>query len=107
MPTRRQGVGFEKDAETPEIWCHSIGSTTRNRPGDASRQSAEVAMKRAGYALLALVVLFAGASLSAHHSFAAAYDTSKQITVQGTLVRVRLTNPHSWFFIDVKDADGK
>src|SRR5262245_39877845 len=64
-------------------------------------------MKRAGYAVLALVVLFVGVSLSAHHSFAAAYDTSKQITVQGTLVQVRLTNPHSWFFLDVKDADGR
>jgi hypothetical protein len=42
----------------------------------------------------------------AHHSFAAAYDTSKSITVQGAIVQVRLTNPHSWFFLDVKEADG-
>jgi hypothetical protein len=48
-----------------------------------------------------------GAPLSAHHSFAAAYDTTKQITVQGTIVNVRLSNPHSWFTIDVKEADGK
>jgi hypothetical protein len=41
----------------------------------------------------------------AHHSFAAAYDTTKSITVQGTIVQVRLTNPHSWFFVDVKDAN--
>ena len=65
-------------------------------------------MKRAGYATLALVLLFAvGARLSAHHSFAAHYDMSKAITVQGTLVEVRLKNPHSWFYLDVKDADGK
>ena len=65
-------------------------------------------MKRAGYAILALVLLFGvGAPLSAHHSFAAAYDTSKSIEVQGTLVQVRLTNPHSWFFLDVKEPDGK
>ena len=44
----------------------------------------------------------------AHHSFAAAYDTSKTITIKGTINRVRLTNPHSWFFLDVKDeATGK
>jgi hypothetical protein len=27
--------------------------------------------------------------------------------VQGTIVQIRLENPHSWFFIDVKDASGK
>ena len=65
-------------------------------------------MKRAGYAVLVLVLLFGvGAPLSAHHSFAAAYDTSKTITVQGAIVQVRLTNPHSWFFLDVKEPDGK
>ncbi|HEX5107418.1 MAG TPA: DUF6152 family protein [Vicinamibacterales bacterium] len=65
-------------------------------------------MKRAGYAVLALVLLFGvGTPLSAHHSFAAAYDTSKPIEVQGTIVQVRLTNPHSWFFLDVKEPDGK
>ena len=65
-------------------------------------------MTRAGYALVALVFSFGlGASLSAHHSFAAHYDTSNAVTVQGTIAKVQLTNPHSWFFIDVKDADGK
>ena len=44
---------------------------------------------------------------SAHHSFAAAYDSNNPITVKGAIVQVRLENPHSWFFLDVKDADGK
>ena len=43
----------------------------------------------------------------AHHSFTAAFDTTKSITVQGTIVQVRLENPHSWFFLDVKDSTGK
>ncbi len=64
-------------------------------------------MKRAGYAVLVLLLFGVGGPLSAHHSFAAAYDTSKQITVQGAIVQVRLTNPHSWFFLDVKEPDGK
>lgn len=64
-------------------------------------------MKRAGRAVLALVLLSgAGAPVSAHHSFAAHYDMKTPITVQGTIVQVRLTNPHSWFFLDVKEADG-
>ena len=65
-------------------------------------------MKRAGYAVLTLWLAFgAGAPLSAHHSFAAAYDMTNKIEVQGVIVQVRLTNPHSWFFLDVKEADGK
>jgi len=65
-------------------------------------------MKRAGYAMLALVLMCGvGAPLSAHHSFAAVYDTTKTVTVQGAIVQVRLTNPHSWFFLDVKEPDGK
>ncbi len=65
-------------------------------------------MKRAGYAVLA-VALIAGAAarLSAHHSFAAHYDMAKPITVEGSLVEVKLSNPHSWFYLDVKEADGK
>jgi hypothetical protein len=65
-------------------------------------------MKRARYAILASVLLLgAAASLSAHHSFAAAYDMTNTVTVQGAIVQVRLTNPHSWFFLDVKEPDGK
>jgi hypothetical protein len=65
-------------------------------------------MKRAAYAVLSAVLLFGvGAPLSAHHSFAAHYDMAKPITVQGSIVEVRLSNPHSWFFLDVKESDGK
>ena len=60
------------------------------------------------FALLIVVLAAAAAPVWAHHSFAASYDMSKSITVQGTIVEVRLTNPHSWFFLDVKDpATGK
>ena len=43
----------------------------------------------------------------AHHSFAAAYDLSQAVTIKGVITQVRLQNPHSWFFLDVKDASGK
>lgn len=45
--------------------------------------------------------------LSAHHSFAAAYNMQDAITVEGTIVNVRLTNPHSFFFLDVEDDSGE
>jgi DNA/RNA endonuclease YhcR with UshA esterase domain len=52
--------------------------------------------------------LFTAASgqISAHHSFAAAYNMSAPITVTGTIVNVRLTNPHSFFFLDVENEAG-
>ena len=53
-----------------------------------------------------LVSLGAAAAVEAHHSFAAAFDMNKPVTVQGTIVQVRLENPHSWFFLDVKDPNG-
>ncbi len=65
-------------------------------------------MKQGAYAVLSAVLLSgAGASVLAHHSFAAHYDMGKPITVQGSIAEVRLSNPHSWFFLDVKEADGK
>ena len=54
---------------------------------------------------LGLLPLAAG-PVSAHHSFAAAYDMSEPITVKGKIVDVRLTNPHSYFFIDAVDEEG-
>ena len=66
-------------------------------------------MKRSVYAVLVcgLILVGAGVPAWAHHSFAAAFDMNKAVTVQGTIVQVRLENPHSWFFLDVKAADGK
>ncbi|HTQ99008.1 MAG TPA: DUF6152 family protein [Candidatus Acidoferrum sp.] len=43
----------------------------------------------------------------AHHSFAAAYDMQDAMTITGKITEVRLTNPHSHFFLDVQGADGK
>jgi len=64
-------------------------------------------MTRATYAVLSVVLVFGvGAPLGAHHSFAAHYDMQKAITLQGSLAGVRLSNPHSWFYLDVKEADG-
>src|SRR6185503_15197938 len=66
-------------------------------------------MKRTVYAVLVGVLLgfSVGVPAWAHHSFAAAFDMTKAVTVQGTIVQVRLENPHSWFFLDVKDSTGK
>lgn len=42
----------------------------------------------------------------AHHSFAAEYDASKPVTLNGVVTRVEWTNPHARLYIDVKDESG-
>ena len=57
--------------------------------------------------LLGIALLYLAMPASAHHSFAAVFDSDQPITVKGTITEIRLENPHSWFFLEVKDASGK
>ena len=43
----------------------------------------------------------------AHHSFAAEFDGTKPITLKGTVTQIDWANPHVWFYITVKDEDGR
>jgi hypothetical protein len=56
--------------------------------------------------LLVIALLLAAAPVAAHHSFAAEYDAAKPVDVTGTLTRVEWSNPHIWFYLDVKDEKG-
>ncbi|MBI2149676.1 MAG: hypothetical protein HYU27_03610 [Acidobacteria bacterium] len=66
-------------------------------------------MKRRVFSVLVLglVALGAGATAWAHHSFTAAFDMDQPVTVRGVITQVRLENPHSWFFLDVRDETGR
>jgi Family of unknown function (DUF6152) len=55
---------------------------------------------------LALGVLFAPSSVSAHHATAAEYDISKTVVLKGTITRIDWFNPHIHVYIDVK-ADSR
>ena len=64
-------------------------------------------MARSVFGVLVAVAVGAAAMAPpalAHHSFAAAYDADKPVTVLGVIVEARLANPHSRIVLDVTDA---
>jgi hypothetical protein len=63
----------------------------------------EVAMKP--FCAIAAILALA-APLLAHHSFAAEFDASQALRITGALTKIEWTNPHSYFYIDVKDEAG-
>ena len=63
--------------------------------------------KRIGIALLAAGLAFgSAASLAAHHSHAM-FDTSREVTLTGTVTNVVYRNPHVFLYVDVKADSGE
>jgi|SRR5581483_1481545 len=63
-------------------------------------------MNRKLITILGTAALMTSAAL-AHHSFSAEFDSKKPVTLEGTVVKMDWTNPHSWLYIDVKGPDGQ
>ena len=42
-----------------------------------------------------------------HHAFTAVFDEKKPLKMTGTVTKVEWQNPHTWFYVDVKDGSGK
>jgi hypothetical protein len=56
---------------------------------------------------LGLCGALSATAADAHHSFAAQYDASQQVTLKGTITKVEWMNPHTYFYVDVVDDTGK
>src|SRR5215212_4300675 len=54
-----------------------------------------------------LALALGAATVRAHHSVAAEFDTSKPITFKGTIKKVDWTNPHIYTSVEAKTPDGK
>ena len=64
-------------------------------------------MKSLKITLAALgLLLVMGAPVLAHHG-TAAFDTSKSVTVKGTMTQFDFTNPHCQLFFNVTDEKGE
>jgi hypothetical protein len=56
--------------------------------------------------LAAAGAVLAAAPAQAHHS-GAMFDSTKQVTLEGTVKQFQFTNPHSWIQLNVPESGGK
>jgi DNA/RNA endonuclease YhcR with UshA esterase domain len=63
-------------------------------------------MRLRSFAWLSAFTVVMAVTVLAHHSAIAEYDLEKPVKVTGTVTKVEWSNPHIWFYVDVKNPDG-
>jgi hypothetical protein len=62
---------------------------------------------KVGVAAVGLAMASLAVPVFAHHSWTAEYDAKKPVTVKGVVSKVEWTNPHTHFYVDTTDQNGK
>ncbi len=55
---------------------------------------------------VAWILFLSVSAVDAHHNFRSEFDINAPFTVTGAVTKVEWTNPHAWFYVDVKDDKG-
>ena len=63
-------------------------------------------MMRRIFLLTLTAILMTGVAASAHHSYAATYDVSREVKLEGKLIQFIYRNPHSFVTLQTRDAGG-
>jgi hypothetical protein len=56
---------------------------------------------------VAMALVFASPRVFAHHGFGVEFDKEAPLILNGLVTKVEFMNPHVYFYMDVKDQDGK
>jgi hypothetical protein len=67
----------------------------------------EQPMKGTLLVVLTAALVTTGVTVRAHHSFAATYDESKTVKIEGKLVQFLFRNPHSFVHVMAPDENGE
>ena len=63
-------------------------------------------MRHRYLALFSALAIVGAWPASAHHSWAEEFDTSKPVTLEGTVTRIDWENPHVHYYVDAAGPDG-
>ena len=71
--------------------------------GKRNRSRFGIATMIGTMACAAAGMLAAPSPLSAHHSFSAEFDATRQLKVTGDVIELEWTNPHAWIHVRAKE----